>query len=249
MILCFDIGNTNIVVGLVDDKKIVATYRFVTDSSLTEDDYYLKISPAVKGDISGAIISCVVPALDKVIERMLNKYFHVKPIFVGPGIKSGIKLKIANPKELGSDLLCDAVGAASIVGYPSVIVDLGTATKFIVVNEKKEYLGGAIAPGMKGSLMSLIASAAKLNQTPLDKPESVIGNDTVTCIQSGMVFGMAAMIDGMVGRIKEELGIDNINVILTGGLSVLVKDIIKTKVIYEPNVLLYGLIQIYYKNI
>ena len=249
MILCFDIGNTNIVLAIVENKKIINTYRFVTNASLTEDEYFHKLQPIVKDlKIEGVVISSVVPALDNVFEQMVNKYFNLKPMLIGPGIKSGLKLKIDSPKTLGSDLLCDAVGAVNKFGGPIIIVDLGTATKFIVVNDKEEYLGGAIAPGMNGSLNSLINNAAKLSDTALAKPDNVIGNDTTSCIQSGMIYGTASMIDGMVNKTIQELGLPNIKVVLTGGLASLIKDVLTIDYIFEPLILIEGLIYLYYKN-
>lgn len=249
MILCFDIGNTNIVLGIVENKKIINTYRFVTNASLTEDEYFHKLQPIVKDiNVEGVVISSVVPALDVIFDQMVKKYFHVKPMLIGPGIKSGLKLRIEAPKTLGSDLLCDAVGAVNKFGGPVIIVDLGTATKFIVVNDKEEYLGGAIAPGMNGSLNSLIQNAAKLSHTALAKPDNVIGNDTTTCIQSGMIYGTASMIDGMVKKTIEELNLPNVKVVLTGGLATLIKDVLTIDYIYEPLILIEGLIYLYYKN-
>lgn len=250
MILCFDIGNTNIVLGIVENKKIINTYRFVTNASLTEDEYFHKLQPIVNGiEVEGVAISSVVPALDRIFEQMVNKYFKLKPMIIGPGIKSGLKLRIEAPKTLGSDLLCDAVGAVHKFGGPVIIVDLGTATKFIVVNDKEEYLGGAIAPGMNGSLNSLINNAAKLSHTALAKPERVIGNDTTTCIQSGMIYGTASMIDGMVNKTIQELGLPNVKVVLTGGLAPMIKDVLTIDYIHEPLILIEGLIYLYYKNI
>ena len=249
MILCFDIGNTNIVLGIVENKKIINTFRFVTNATLTEDEYYHKIQNVTQGiTIEGVIISSVVPALDNIFNMMIKKYFNISPLFVGPGMKSGLKLKIEVPKSLGSDLLCDAVGAVNKFGGPVIIVDLGTATKFIVVNDKDEYLGGAIAPGMNGSLNSLISNAAKLSHTALAKPHNIIGNDTTSCIQSGMIYGTASMIDGMVNQMIKELGLPNTNVVLTGGLAPLIKDILTINYYYEPNILIDGLIYLYYKN-
>lgn len=249
MILCFDIGNTNIVLCIAKNKKIINTYRFVTNASLTEDEYYHKLQPIVKDiKVEGVVISSVVPALDIVFEQMIKKYFNIKPMIIGPGIKSGLKLRIEAPKTLGSDLLCDAVGAVNKFGGPVIIVDLGTATKFIVVNDKEEYLGGAIAPGMNGSLNSLINNAAKLSHTALAKPDNVIGNDTTSCIQSGMIYGTASMIDGMVNKTIKELGLPNVKVVLTGGLAILIKDVLTIDYIYEPLILIEGLIYLYYKN-
>lgn len=249
MLLCFDIGNTNVVLAIVENKEIKKIFRFVTNAHLTADEYYQKVNSVIGNqNIEGVVISNVVPALDSIFEEMVKKYFNLTPMFIVPGIKSGLKLKIDSPKTLGSDLLCDAVGAVAKYQTALIIVDLGTATKFIVVNEQKEYLGGAIAPGMNGSLNSLIASAAKLSHTALVKPKKVIGNDTTACIQSGMIYGTVSMIEGMVNRIKNELNTEYVNVILTGGLAELIKDSLNIKFYYEPNILILGLIQLYYKN-
>lgn len=249
MFLCVDIGNTNIVLGIVKDRTIIETYRLETNVHITEDEYFQKINCFTKDyDIDDAVVSSVVPQLDQIFNIMFLKYYKFKAMFIGPGLKSGLKLKIENPKELGADLLCDAVGATTKYGSPVVIADYGTATKFIVVNKENEYLGGSILPGIKGSLNSLISNAAKLSQTALLKPSKVIGNNTATCIQSGMIYGYASLTDGMLSLIKEELKEDNVNVILTGGLSPLIKDVIKEKHVYDPDILLYGLIVLYYKN-
>ena len=204
---------------LVDDIETVEMREDIHErfhqymrEHLTEDEYFHKLQPIVKNlQIEGVVISSVVPSLDLIFVQMIKKYFNLNPMIIAPGIKSGLKLRIEAPKTLGSDLLCDAVGAVNKFGGPVIIVDLGTATKFIVVNDKEEYLGGAIAPGMNGSLNSLIQNAAKLSHTALAKPDNVIGNDTTTCIQSGMIYGTASMIDGMVNKTIEELKLkDNI---------------------------------------
>ncbi len=253
MILLFDIGNTNIVLGICQDGKIVDTFRYVTNSSLTEDDYYQKISISIhkkygNEKIDGAIISSVVPQLDYVFTRLVNKYFYVKAMLVGPGLKSDLKLKIENTKQLGADLLCDALGAYNKYGGPTIIVDMGTATKLIVVSKNKEFLGGAICAGLKGSLDSLINTTSKLSRTFLEAPVKYINNETSTCIQSGIVYGHVCMIDGLLNKFKKELNDENIKVILTGGYSILIKDLLENKVIYDSNVLLEGLYSIYQKN-
>ncbi len=248
MILCVDIGNSNIVLGLNENNKITKTFRLVTNMNLTSDEYFYRIKEFVSKNPEGAVISSVVPQLDRVFKELFNNYYNVEPLFIVPGIKSGMKLKIEEPKSLGSDLLCDAIGAVQKYGYPVMVADLGTATKIVVVNEKNEYVGGMIAPGMERSLNSLISSAAKLSHTALEKPPHVVSNNTTTCIQSGLIYGTASMIDGMVERSKEELGIKDCPIVLTGGLSILIKDCLKTKVHYEPNILLDGLYYLYNKN-
>lgn len=254
MILLFDIGNTNIVLGINENDQITETFRFVTDSTLTVDDYYQKIDNVLKTSlkkqtVEGAIISSVVPALDNVFLRLLAKYYHVKAMIVGPGIKSGLKIKIENPKELGADLLCDAVGAYLKYNGPTIIVDMGTVTKLFVVTANKEFIGGAICVGLKGGLESLVNTTSKLARTAIVAPEKVISNETSSCIQSGIVYGHVAMIDGLIAKMKKELNQDNVKVVLTGGYAPVVKDYLNTPVIYDENVLLEGLYHIYQKNL
>lgn len=252
MLLCLDIGNTHIVMGLTDCNQIKGIYRFSTNVTITEDEYAIKFLEIIKGsgykpnDIDGVIISSVVPVLDKVMKIAFEKYFHLKPIFVGQGIKSGLNIKIENPKQLGADLLVGAVAGYHKYSENLIIVDLGTATKFVVVTQKGEILGGAIAPGIQSSLNSLFSSAAKLSQVNLEVPKNVIGRDTTTCIQSGTIFGAVSMIEGMVEKIKKELG--EAKVILTGGLAEVIKDILNLEYTYEPNLLIDGLIILYNKN-
>lgn len=248
MILLFDVGNTNIVMGIVQENKIVNTYRFITNANMTEDEYYSKFQSIIGSNkIEGIAISSVVPLIDHTLYSMSKKYFNITPLIVGPGVKSGVKIKIENPKQLGADLLCDAVGAKIYYKETCVIVDLGTATKFIVINKDNEFLGGAISPGIMTSYNNMINSAAKLSNTSVSKPSKVIGNDTQSCIQSGLINGFACMIDGMINKIKLELN-EDVKVILTGGLASSVDTILETKYEYMPNVLLEGLLSIYNKN-
>lgn len=253
MLLCFDIGNTNIVVGVVDDNKIIDIYRFSTNTSLTVDDYAIKFKLIFEKkypDIvfEDAIISSVVPNIDKTIEDMLVKYFNIKPIYVVPGIKTGLKIKSADPRQLGADLLVGLVGAYQKYGGPAIVVDMGTATKLFVVTENAEILGGVIYPGIISSEQSLISSTSKLNHAGFSKPEHVIGNDTNSCIQSGAIYGNAAVIEGLVRRMKKELNVDKLNVILTGGLATLVDNTLEIEHITDNNLLIDGLIYIYHKN-
>ena len=252
MILLFDIGNTNIVMGICENNKIVKTFRYVTDSSLTNDDYFQKIDMSIKNykndySIEGAIISCVVSQLDKIFSSMIEKYFNIKAKIVGPGLKSGLKIKLENPKELGADLLCDGVAAYEKFKETCLIIDMGTATKLIVVNEKKEFLGGSICAGIKGSLKSLINSTSKLSTPTIEVPDKIICNDTLACIQSGIVYGHIAMIEALTSKIKKELNEENLKVILTGGNSIIIKDHLNIDFIYDENLLLEGLLDIYIK--
>lgn len=253
MLLCFDIGNTNIVVGIVEDKKIIDMYRFSTNTSLTVDDYAIKFKLIFENKypnvvFEDAIISSVVPNIDKTIEEVLIRYFNLKPIFIAPGIKTGLKIKAADPRQLGADLLVGLVGAYQKYGGSCIVVDLGTATKLFVVTKNAEILGGIIYPGIISSEQSLISSTSKLNHAGFAKPQKVIGNDTNSCIQSGAIYGTASVIDGLVTKMKKELNEEDVKVVLTGGLASLVDDVLETEHYTDPNLLIDGLIYIYYKN-
>ncbi|MBS5852030.1 MAG: type III pantothenate kinase [Staphylococcus sp.] len=252
MILLFDIGNTNIVLGLSVNEKIYKTFRYVTNSKLTEDDYFQKINASIGDEftqnIEGAIISSVVPQLDHIFVNMIEKYYKIKPLVVGPGLKSGLQIKLENPKQLGADLLCDAVGAYIKYSGTTIIIDMGTATKILVVTKNKEFIGGVICAGIRGSLDSLISTTSKLSRTAIEVPNTVIGNETTTCIQSGIVYGHVAMIEGLIKKFKNELGLDNVNIILTGGYAKVIKDLLEIDCIYDENILLDGLFYIYQKN-
>lgn len=248
MILCIDIGNTNIVVGIAKDNEIQNTFRFVTNTRLTSDEYYQKIMISCGSiDIDGAIISSVVPSLEKEFIDLFKRYYNINPIIVAPGLKSGIKLKIENPKSLGADLLCDCVGAVSKYGSNVLIVDLGTASKFLVINEKSEFIGASIAPGIKSSLNSLVADAALLSSITIQTPKNALGKNTTECIQSGIIFGYASLVDGLINRIKKEVN-ESLKVILTGGLSSLIKDSLESTYTYNKDLLLTGLLVLYNKN-
>ena len=248
MILLFDIGNTNIVMGICEDNKIIKTYRYVTNPSLTNDDYFQKIDISIKNykqdyKVEGAIISCVVSQLDRVFTTMIEKYFNVKAKIIGPGLKSGLKIKLENPKELGADLLCDAVGAYEKYQDTCIIIDMGTATKFLVV-KGNAFLGGAIAPGFMTSFESLFKEAELLNKIELVTPKKVVGSNTIECIQSGTILGCVSMIEKMVEKIKKEVG--DLEVILTGGNAVFVKDSLDYE--YCPNLLIEGIVEVYRLN-
>ena len=254
MHICMDIGNTNIVIGIFENNIIINRFRFSTNTLMTADEYGIKIMQLFnynninKDLIEGFIISSVVPELDLVIKMMVKKYFGIEPILIGPGIKTGIHIKLDNPKQLGADLLVGAVGVVEKYGANSLIIDIGTALTMVYVNDKKEFSGGSICAGIKGSLKSLINSTSKLSTPTLDVPEKVVCNDTLACIQSGIVFGHISMIEGLVSKIKKELNNDNLKVLLTGGNSIIIKDHLNIDFIYDENLLLEGLLDIYTKN-
>ena len=241
------------VLGLFDnnDQKVF-DFRMNTRHYLTVDEFattllsilgYKKYS---ENDIDDVIISSVVPDLDSTIRESFKKYFHLTPIFVGPGMKSGINIKLDNPKQLGADLLVGAVGAVSKYQEPVLIIDIGTAMTITFDNEKKEFIGGAIMPGIRTAFSNLIDKAAKLEDVSFEDVSNPIGHNTKDCIQSGMVFGWSSMIDGMIDKYKNELG--EFKTILTGGEARYLVKHLQHQVIYDENLLLDGLKYLYIKN-
>lgn len=225
MIIAIDIGNTNIKVGLFDNNHLTESWRMATDVSRTADEYgttllNLLSSKGITPDkISGGIISSVIPQLNYTVEHMLNYYFEIKPLTVGVGIKSGINVRYENPKELGSDRLINCVAACKKYGAPFILIDFGTATTYNVVNENNEFIGGCITLGVKATEESLGNSTAKLPRVELVKSKSIIGKSTVKNIQAGLYFGVVGQVNSIISRIRSEVGIPNLKVIATGGLS------------------------------
>lgn len=252
MLLCVDIGNTSIVLGLYKDDSLIESFRIQTNIYQTADEYGIKILSILdklnfkKEKIDGIMISSVVPQLDTTFKLLSKKYFNLDSKFVGPGIKSGINIRIDNPKELGADLLVGAVGAVNKYGAPVIVVDMGTATTLFYINDKCEFLGGMILPGIKTSFNALFQKASKLEEVAISTPKNVICKDTVGCLQSGMTYGMASMIDGAIRKMKEEAG--NSKVIITGGEARYINSVLEEEVIYDENLLLDGLKILYNKN-
>lgn len=253
MLLLFDVGNTNIVLGVYRGEDIVAYWRIATDRSKTADEYgilLLQLFTAAKIDlscISAMAIASVVPPLNNILQDMAAKYLNLTPLVIGPGVKTGMPILFDNPKEVGADRIVNAVAAYEIYGGPCIVVDFGTATTYDAISAKGEYLGGAIAPGIGISTEALFQHAAKLPRIELVKPKNVIGKNTVVCMQAGIVFGYLGQIEGIVKRMKAELG-EKVYVIATGGLAKLFEhetaeidktDLLLTlkglKIIYERN--------------
>lgn len=229
MLLVFDIGNTNMVLGAYEGKELLQHWRISTDRQKTGDEYGMLINNlfaygglSIK-DIEAVIISSVVPPLVVPLVKMCQRYFNVEPLVVGPGIKTGIFIKYENPREVGADRIVNAVAAHHKYGgdRPLIIVDFGTATTFCVIDQNGDYLGGAIAPGIGISTEALFQRAAKLPRIELVKPKTVICRNTVTSMQSGIIYGFVGQVDGIVRRMKEEMGRDAF-VVATGGLANLI---------------------------
>lgn len=227
MLLAFDIGNTNTVMGLFEGHDLVANWRFATDPRRTADEYgllcndFFSYNHMAAQRVDKMIISSVVPDLTGTLADVGRRYFHLEPLLVEAGIKTGLKIRYENHKELGADRIVNAVGAIHKYGAPIIIIDFGTATTFCVVNEQSEYMGGAITAGIGISMGALFSNAAKLPKVDLKAPQSVIGRSTVQAMQSGLVYGYAGLIDAMIERICGEMGWQpgKVQVVATGGRS------------------------------
>jgi type III pantothenate kinase len=257
MILVIDVGNTNIVLGAYDETGYIADWRLSTDSKRTADEYGIQVislflqNKLEPSDVEGVIISSVVPNIMYSLEHMIRKYFETDPVVVGPGIKTGINIKIDNPKEVGADRIVNAVAAHEIYKRPVIIIDFGTATTFCAVRRNGDYLGGTICPGIKISSEALFERAAKLPRVELVKPSGVICKNTVTSMQAGIIFGYIGQVDYIVTKMKremEELGEQEVLVIATGGLSKLIANESKCIDKVHPFLTLEGLKIIYKKN-
>ncbi len=253
MLLTIDIGNTNITLGAYEGNILSFTARLATDQKKTDDQYAVEIKSLLSlyelspEDIEDAIISSVVPSVGKSISNAVSKLCHIVPLMLGPGVKTGLNIKIDNPAQLGADLVAGAVGALDCYTMPCVVIDMGTATTLSVLDKNGTFLGGAIAAGVRLTLRALAENTAQLTSIHIEAPESVIGANTVECMQSGLVYGTASMLDGLIMKISKELG-EVPTVVATGGLS---KEIIphcSTSIIYNENLLLEGLRVIYEKN-
>lgn len=254
MIFTVDVGNTNIVLGAFENDKLKFTSRVATEASKMEDQYAIEFGNIIKlngykpSQFDGAIISTVVPPLMSTLKRALKKLLKCRVLVVGPGIKTGLNIKIDNPAMLGADLVCGAVGALLKYTPPCIIFDMGTATTISGINAKGEMVGGSIMPGVRISLEALSKSAAQLPEINLDmREETVIGANTIDCMASGVVLGNAAMMEGMIDRYREILG-ENAVVIATGGLAPVISKHCRRDVHVEENLLLDGLYEIYKKN-
>ena len=253
MILALDVGNTNIVAGCCEDGKILLMERFTTNHTATPLEYAISINAVLemsdikKERITGAIISSVVPSVTDTIKAAVKKLTNVDAMVIGPGIKTGLSIKTDNPAQLGSDLVVDAVAGIAEYGAPLIIFDLGTATTISVINKNKEYTGTIIMPGMMISLNAMVSGTSQLPKISLEPPRKLIGTNTIDCMKSGILYGTAASMDGMIDRIKDEMG--DMTVVATGGLAGKIVPLCKNKIVLDDELLIKGLILIYNKNI
>lgn len=254
MILAVDIGNTNIVLGCIDDEKTYFIERTSTDIAKTELEYAVEIKTVLElyginmKKIQGAVISSVVPPLVNIIKGAIEKIVDVRQIVVGPGVKTGLNICMDNPGQVGSDLVVDAVAGIRYYGAPLIIIDMGTATTISIVDRKKNYIGGMIFPGVKVSLESLVEKTSQLPRISLEAPKRTIGKNTIECMKSGIVYGQASCLDGMIDRVEAELGMLP-TVIATGGLAKVIVPNCRHQIIVDDELALKGLKTIYDKNI
>lgn len=254
MILTLDIGNTNIKTALFEGGEMAHYWRISTSLSKTSDEYGILLMnmfahEGVKPEeVEGIVISSVVPTINFTIEHMCQNYFHMQPMMVAPGIKTGINIKYENPRELGSDRIANAVAAYAQYGGPCIFIDFGTATTFGVVDENGSFLGGSIFPGIKVASEALVSGTAKLPRFAIEKPESVIGRTTLSNLQSGMYYGYVGLVKHIVQKMKQELGRQDAIVVATGGMALLISE--ESKVIDKLDGLLTlkGLRMIYERN-
>lgn len=256
MLLAFDIGNTNIVLGVYKGKKLLTNWRISTDRSKTADEYGILINNLFHynrldvNEVHHMIISSVVPPIMTALEEMAEKYFKVKPVIVGPGIKTGMPILYENPREVGADRIVNAISAYHKYGGPLIIVDFGTATTFCAISKKGEYLGGAITPGLNISAEALYTRTAKLPKVELVAPKNkkTIGKNTISAMQAGIVYGYCGAVEGIVNRMKKEFTKDEVKVIATGGISPIIANETKIIDVVDDLLTLDGLRIIYEQN-
>ncbi|MDE5753087.1 MAG: type III pantothenate kinase [Oscillospiraceae bacterium] len=253
MLLAIDVGNTNIVLGCFDGDKILFRERLSTNQQATDLEYISGIKMALdmhgveKDAIQDAIISSVVPSVTATLREAVGKYIRKRVMVVGPGIKTGLSIMIDNPAQLGSDLVVDAVAGLQEYPAPMIIIDMGTATTLSLINEKKQYIGGVISTGMAASMDALVSRTSQLPKISFEPPKKIIGSNTIDCMKSGILYGTACMLDGMITRMEQELG-QSCTVIATGGLARIVVPLCTHEMILDDDLLLKGLYAIYQKN-
>lgn len=254
MLFAIDVGNTNITVGLFDGKDLIRQFRMITQTSRTSDEYgvflgeWLQMNGYTFDQINSAIISSVVPDINHSLISAIIKYFDITPVLVKPGIKTGIRLAIPNPKELGADRLVDAVAAYELYDGPAIVIDFGTATTHDLILADGTFAAGVTAPGIRLAANALWRGTAKLPEVEIRKCDSILGKDTVSSMQAGIYFGYVGQTEYIVNKMKEEAKLPEIKVIATGGLGKLISESTDAIDVYDPELTLQGLRLIYEKQ-
>ncbi len=246
VILLYDVGNTTVGMGISDGTSILETYRLNTEVQKTADEYWIQMRSLIPvKDIHAIAISSVVPRITEKLKEIAEKHFKIEPLIVGPGVKTGLNVKTDHPREVGADLICDAV-AIEEEDMPTLVVDLGTAIKYIYV-KNKTILGVIITPGVAISIKALVGNTALLPDIDIEIPKKVLGTNTISCMQSGVTYGVAAQVDGLIERIRDEVK-EDFHVILTGGLSQTIAPLCKHPLTRDPDLVLKGLLHIFNRN-
>jgi type III pantothenate kinase len=254
MILTIDVGNTNITCGVFDADELVASFRITTKMPRTSDEYGMLLSNLIQQndiqptDIEDAIICSVVPNVMHSLQGALVKYFHITPIIVEAGIETGVRIVTSNPQQIGADRIADAVGAYEIYGGPVLVIDFGTATTYDFVDESGAFLGGITAPGIRISAQALWEDAAKLPEIEIKKPDTILGKDTITSMQSGLVYGQIGQTEYIINKVKQEVGLEHLHTVVTGGLGRIIANETEAVDVYDPNLTLKGIYLVYKKQ-
>lgn len=254
MLLVIDVGNTNITLGIFKKEKLLATFRMTTKQSRTSDEFGILMRLMIqergldKDDVHDVIISSVVPDVMYSLNSAIIKYFKTKPLIVGPGIKSGIRIVTDNPKEIGADRIVDVAAGYTLYGGPVLVIDFGTATTYDLVDEKGAFIAGITSPGIEISARALWQDAAKLPKIAIEKPKSILAKETITSMQAGLVYGYIGQAEYIIDKVKEESGLSNLKVVATGGLGKIIADETNRIDIYDNMLTLKGLRIIYEKN-
>ncbi|WP_034444611.1 type III pantothenate kinase [Butyrivibrio sp. AE2032] len=254
MILVIDVGNTNITFGVFDGQELKTSFRMMSKNAHTSDEYgvhllaMLGMNGIAKEDIEGVMIASVVPQVMHALVNSILKYIEKKPYIVGPGIKTGIKITIDNPREVGPDLIVDAVAAYELYGGPVLVIDYGTATTYVPINEKGEFYAGVVSPGIRISAKALWEGTAKLPEIEIKKPDSILARETISSMQAGLIYGQIGQSKYIINEMKKASGCPEMKVVATGGLGRLISEETEEIDIYDPNLTLNGLRILYEKN-
>ena len=254
MLITIDVGNTNITVGVFEEDEIKATFRMTTKMPRTSDEYgmlllnLLEQNEIEPKDIDDAIVASVVPNVMYALESAIVKYLHISPIFIEPGIKTGIRIAIDNPKQVGADRIVDAAAAYGLYGGPVLVLDFGTATTYDLIDANGTFITGITAPGIQTAAKALWEEAAKLPEIEIRKPDSIMAKDTITSMQAGLIFGQVGQTEYIIRKIKEESGLKDIKVVATGGLGKIIVSETTEIDIFDPTLTLKGMLLIYKKQ-